>query len=98
MHEKEEKINRAAALVFQPETDRAPRLIARGQGQFAREIAQVARDSGRPVVRDGALSEILAAMPVGSEIPENLYRAVSGIFALIYQLETAQRVPTPDAK
>ena len=91
-------ISRAAALAFDAERDRAPRLLARGQGGFAREIVETAEAAGRPVVRDAALSEVLAALPVGTEIPENLYRAVSGIFALIYQLETDRSVSVPDMK
>ena len=83
----DESINKAAALRFDPETDRTPKLIARGTGSLAREMVSVAREHDRPVVRDPALGEVLSALPVGGEIPENLYRAVSGIFALIYQLE-----------
>lgn len=98
MVDENERITRAAALAFEPQSDRAPRLIARGRGAFAREIVAAAETAGRPVVRDEALSEVLAALPTGAEIPENLYRAVSGIFALIYQLESNRRDSSTNAK
>ncbi len=84
-------IDRAAALIFDPAIDRAPRVLARGRGALARRIVETAHSAGRPVVRDAALSEVLAALPVGVEIPERLYLLVSGVFALIYKLEVSHR-------
>ena len=74
----------AAALEFDESRDRAPRLTAKGEGELARQMIELARMHGIEVVRDPSLSEFLNGLRTGSEIPENLYRAVSRIFAFLY--------------
>ena len=47
-------------------------------------MVQVARDHGITVVQDPGLAGFLQGVGVGQEIPENLYVAVSKIFAYLY--------------
>ncbi len=83
---------RAGALRFRPDEEGAPRLLARGKGALAAEIIETARRSGVPVMSDPALAESLAELPVGKEVPENLYRALAGVFALVYRLNSNNRL------
>ena len=82
---------RAGALRFRPEEDRAPRLLARGEGDLARRMIAVAERSGTPVVEDPALCAAIAELPVGREVPENLFRVMAGLFALVYELNEQRR-------
>tara|TARA_B100001939_G_scaffold347331_1_gene368629 strand:- start:26698 stop:26892 length:195 start_codon:yes stop_codon:yes gene_type:complete len=58
--------------------------MARGEGELAQKMVQVARDHGITVVQDPGLTDFLQGVRIGEEIPENLYRAVSRIFAYLY--------------
>ena len=58
--------------------------MARGEGALARRMVEVAREHGITVVQDPGLTDLLQGVGVGQEIPENLYRAVSRIFAYLY--------------
>ncbi len=78
---------KAAALRFDPASDRAPRIVASGRGAVAEEIIRLAGENDVKVVEDGNLAGFLLDLPAGQEIPENLYRAVSAIFAMLIRLE-----------
>ncbi|HMU82886.1 MAG TPA: EscU/YscU/HrcU family type III secretion system export apparatus switch protein [Leptospiraceae bacterium] len=82
-----EEQKKAAALRFDPATDRAPRIVASGVGTLAEDIVRTAEESGVKVVEDGNLAGFLLDLPAGIEIPENLYKAVSSIFAMLIRLE-----------
>ena len=75
----------ATALRFTPAHE-APEVLARGRGEIARKIIEVARRNSLPVVQDQKFSEELQSLPVGQEIPENLYRVAASIYASIYRL------------
>ena len=83
-------VDAAAALRFDPAENRAPRVVAAGFGNLAREIVSVARQNGTPVIRDPELSVLAARLPVGREIPENLYHVIAGLFGLVYRLKQNQ--------
>lgn len=83
---KRRNVVRAGALRFRPEEDQAPRVVAKGAGAFAEQMIAVARRAGTPVIEDPGLCAVLAELPVGREVPENLYRVMAGLFALVYDL------------
>ncbi|MBK1674019.1 type III secretion protein [Ectothiorhodospira shaposhnikovii] len=64
----------------------APRLTAKGEGELAERILEIAQEHDVPVHRDPALSMALSRVPLGEEIPENLYVAVAEVLAFIYML------------
>ena len=76
----------ASALGFQAPRDYAPRVLASGREDFARQIVKTAEEEGIPVVVNRDLSALLMDVKPGSEIPENLYRAVSTLLAMVYRL------------
>ena len=65
----------------------APRVLATGSGELAAAIERVAREHDVPIVQDRALSALLSQVPLGDEIPPQLYLAVATVLAYIFELE-----------
>ncbi|MEO1079375.1 MAG: EscU/YscU/HrcU family type III secretion system export apparatus switch protein [Pseudomonadota bacterium] len=64
----------------------APVLVAKGGGQVAERIIDRAREHEIPIVEDGQLAEVLCQVPLGEEIPPELYVAVAEVLAYVYRL------------
>lgn len=64
----------------------APRVTAKGEGLVAEKILELARAHDIPLYEDAALAATLARIELGTEIPENLYRAVAQVIAFAYLL------------
>jgi flagellar biosynthesis protein len=77
---------RAAALQYE-QGERAPRLVAKGQGLVAQQILDLAREHGIPVHQDPALVEALSRLEVEQAIPPELYAVVAALIAFIYRLD-----------
>jgi flagellar biosynthesis protein len=77
-------ILRAMALGYERGRDRAPRLLAKGGGDVARNILANARAHGIPIEQDPDLLQCLAPLAVGSDIPVAAYEAVAAILAFLY--------------
>jgi flagellar biosynthetic protein FlhB len=81
----------AVALRYEGGRMKAPQVIAKGSGAFARRIAEVAREHGVPVLERKPLTRALYALAkVGEEIPIEFYRAVAEILAHVYRLKNAR--------
>ena len=65
----------------------APSVVAKGFGDLAEDIIRLAKDSGVLVHEDPYLSELLARMDLGQEIPENLYHVIAELIAFSYVLQ-----------
>ena len=77
---------RAAALRYRREEDQAPRLVAKGRGELAERILDIAREHGIPIHRDAALVEVLSQLDLEQQIPVELYAVVAdecGLEALL---------------
>ena len=81
-----DETRKAAALNYKWDFDAAPKLTAKGRGALAERIIAVARASGVPIKEDRELVEVLSAIELNREIPEDLYKAVAEILAFIYKL------------
>ncbi|MBD3317178.1 MAG: hypothetical protein GF344_15435 [Chitinivibrionales bacterium] len=77
--------DRAVALRYRAEKEGAPRVVAKGEGELARRIQEVARNSGVPLRHDDDLVELLAQVDVDREIPPELYAAVAEMLSWIYR-------------
>ena len=77
---------KAAAIKYDKEKDRAPRVTAKGRGEIARRIIETARRNNVPVYEDQGLVEVLEALDIDTEIPPELYRAVAEVLVFIYRL------------
>jgi flagellar biosynthesis protein len=83
--EKTPKMKKAAAIIYDQEKDSAPRIIASGRGQVAERIIKTGREAGVVVMEDPDLGEVLEALPLGAEIPPDLYQAVAEVLTFVYQ-------------
>jgi flagellar biosynthesis protein len=78
----------AAALEYNREDPQgAPKVIAVGEGFLAEKILNVARDHGIPVLEDREIVAKLVEVPLGTEIPPELYEAVARVLAFLYRLD-----------
>jgi flagellar biosynthesis protein len=82
---------KAAALLYERDQDKAPRLVAKGQGHIAHRILEIAQENQIPVHQDPALIEILSKMDLQDEIPAECYRVVAEILAFIYKTQEKLR-------
>ena len=77
---------RAVALRYAPERPGAPRVTATGSGRTAERIVALAQEAGVDLVEDPDLLELLARVPVGEQIPAELFQAVAEILAFVYRV------------
>jgi len=83
----------AVALRYDANEMGAPRVVAKGVGELALRIKEVARKNGVPIVERRALARVLyRTVKVGEEIPSAMYRAVAEILAYIYALQAQRAV------
>ncbi len=76
----------AVALKYDAERMNAPKVVAKGAGELAKRIREIARKSGVPIVENRPLARMLYKMvEVGEEIPEALYKAVAEVLAYVYR-------------
>ncbi|PIE37755.1 MAG: type III secretion protein [Gammaproteobacteria bacterium] len=85
----EEDKKLASALSYNGSS--APQVIAKGSGEAAEHIITSAKQNDVPIIEDHTLSQVLQAVPLGDEIPENLYIAVAEILVHVYHLEGKYR-------
>ena len=84
-----EKTPKAVALKYDQKKDKAPKVIAKGRGEIAEKIIEIAKAHNLPLYEDQNLVQILEALELETEIPPELYRAVAEVLAFIYRLNKA---------
>lgn len=79
------KIKRARAVALQYElgTDAAPRLTAKGTGDVAEKIVEIAQAAGVHVEHNDPLAQSLSQLELDQQIPKELYRAVAEVIGFI---------------
>lgn len=80
------KPKKAVALLYDEKESSAPKVIATGQGSIAEKIIETAREAGIHIQEDKNLVELLAKIPLGDEIPTELYQTVAEVLAFVYQV------------
>lgn len=70
----------------------APRVTAKGTGLTGEKILQIAREHGIPLHEDSELANALSRIPLGEDIPQQLYYVVAEVLAFIYSLDEAQNL------
>lgn len=68
-------------------TGGAPTIIAKGFGDLADEIITLARQNGVLVHEDPYLSDFLATLDLGQEIPDQLYHVIAELISFSYVLQ-----------
>ena len=88
----------AVALKYDEAKMRAPTVVAKGADLLAQRIREAAAEHGVPVVERKPLARALYdTVPIGGEIPEDLYAAVADILAYVYGLNADARAVAPAA-
>jgi len=64
----------------------APVVVARGEGELAREILRRAQEQGIWIAQDPQLVALLSRVELEQEIPAELYTAVAVILSWVYWL------------
>ena len=83
----------AVALLYDPETMPAPKVLAKGQRLVAEKIKELAREAGVPLVENKPLARALfKAVKIGDEIPEDLFKAVAQVLAFVFGLKRKRAV------
>ncbi len=77
--------SKAVALAYEPGTNRAPVVTAKGLGRVAEMIVELARRHGVPVHEDADLVDLLAMLDLDREIPPELYGVVAEVLAFVYR-------------
>lgn len=76
----------AVALAYDPNSPGAPKVVAKGMGDVAARIRELAAESRVPVVPNPPLARALHKLELDTEIPLEHYKAVADIIAYIWRL------------
>jgi flagellar biosynthesis protein FlhB len=77
----------AVAIKYNDGAMRAPRVVAKGAGEVAAKIREIANENHVPMLEAPALARALNRhTELGDEIPEALYIAVAEVLAYVFQL------------
>lgn len=89
----------AVALKYSGEGMRAPRVVAKGAGEIAATIRDLARQHNIPLVSAPPLARALyRGVQLDQEIPATLYSAVARILTYVYQLRAWRGGTRPPAE
>ncbi|MEW6103015.1 MAG: EscU/YscU/HrcU family type III secretion system export apparatus switch protein [bacterium] len=83
-------MKKAVALRYEKK-ERAPVVVAKGQGYIAEKIIEEAAKNNIPIYTDPNLSSILMRLERGEEIPRELYEAVAKALAFVLKLDEKKR-------
>ena len=87
----------AVALRYEPGQPGAPVILAMGRDLVARDIRQLARRRGVPLMSAPPLARALYfAGQIGQEIPVDLYAAVATILAHVWRIEQGMAEEMPE--
>jgi flagellar biosynthesis protein len=86
--------NSDIAVALQYDGKNAPKVTAKGEGFTAQQILTIAEKHGVPLQNEPELARILAQVPLGEEIPQQLYIAVAEVIAFAYFISGK----TPDSE
>lgn len=76
------------ALQYRRQHDPAPRVVAKGEGEVAEKIVDVAREHGVAIKQDPDLVQLLGAVELDTQIPVEAFVAVAEILSYIYRAKT----------
>ena len=83
--EQQRTITLAVALHY--DEVNAPTVTAKGQGDMAQKIYEIAKHHDVPLQENQELVKLLSKIELGEQIPEILYLAVAEIIAFAYYLK-----------
>ncbi len=96
MSERKDTSIETLAVALQYSGIGAPRVTAKGGGEIARRILQLADEHGIPLHEDPQLVAVLASVKLGAEIPPALYLSVAKVIAFAYLVSGKIAPPNSD--
>ncbi len=81
----EDRLEKAVAMQYE-EQEEAPRVTAKGRGELAEKIVQLAEQHEIPLYEDPDLVSLLYKLDLEEQIPTSLYEVVAEVFAFLYRL------------
>ncbi len=75
-----------SAVALKYDIEKAPKIIAKGDGHLADKIIEIAEKQGITLYQDSELVELLSRLDIEEEIPSDLYQAVAVVLAFVFQL------------
>ncbi len=77
----------SVALIYQPESNEAPRVVAKGADLIAKRIREIAAEAGVHIFEEPKLARALFfTANVGDEIPRKLFEAVAEVIAFVFKM------------
>ena len=83
---KKSKKQSAIALKYSPPEISVPKIAAKGSGEIAKKIIELAKKYNIPIKQDPDLVQILYQLDLNQEIPPSAYKVVAEILAFVYSL------------
>jgi len=83
---KEEK-DIAVALKYNKDSDNAPQVIAKGYGEIASRIIEVAKENDIIIETNPMLAEALSGVELDETIPIELFEAVAEVIGFVLQTQ-----------
>jgi flagellar biosynthesis protein FlhB len=77
----------AVALIYKDGEMDAPVIVAKGADYVALKIREIAKENGVTIVEKRELARALFPLDIGSQVPEEFFKAVAEILAYVYQLK-----------
>jgi flagellar biosynthetic protein FlhB len=78
----------AIAIVYDRDSDLAPKVVAKGADLIAQKIKRIAAEAGVPTVENVPLARTLyKTVKLNQYIPRALYQAVAEVLAYVYRLK-----------
>jgi flagellar biosynthesis protein len=84
MTQSKTELGKTTAVALRYTKDEAPRVCAKGKGEVAQRILQLAKQHDIPLHEDPQLAAALASIDLGAEIPPTLYLVVAKVLAFVY--------------
>ncbi len=79
-------MKKAVGLKYNNTKENAPKVVAKGKGESAKKIIDIAKEHNIPIKEDSDLVELLSKVEIDEQIPPNLYKAVAEVFSWLYRV------------
>ena len=87
-----QKNQKAIALGYDEKVDKAPKIIAAGNGVIAAQMLDIAASNNIPVHKNAYLVQILSILEINSYIPIEAYNIVAKILSYIYEQDKLNKI------
>jgi len=76
-----------SAVALKYESGSAPKVVAKGYGELAQELIDIAEENNVMIHQDQELVKFLHQLDLGQEIPKDLYLIIAELIAFSFVLQ-----------